>query len=225
MRVLDDAVDVLLCATWDSSTLTHAHINNETALVLLREELGDGELLAEHTTWHWGHPDGPVDVLLGEEVDILEVVDIDGADKVDSLETLVKVNLVVLAQEVVLDPEVLELGGATFLGEDHLLEEVRDAFIVDEVPLDGELGDLGGRVSQDSLNDALEASESDPVVTNIEEAEAGVRLQGSSESTGTIDVKNVAVKGEGLKRAVSLEGFTDADHARDAEIATAQVEG
>lgn len=104
MSILHNAVDVLTGAAWHCATLTHADIDNETAVVPLLEEVSGLDLLGERLGGHGGHPDRAIDELLGEQVDTLEVVNIDLASKVGLVELLVELDLVELAQEVVLDP-------------------------------------------------------------------------------------------------------------------------
>ena len=233
MSELDDAVDVLSGSAGDGATLTHADVNHESTVVQvflawllsrLHEELSRADRSLERASGHGSDPDRTIDELLRKQIDVLKVINVDLARQIGLIELLVELDLVELAQEVVLDPELLQLLCATSLREHELVEQGSQACISDEVPLDRHLRDLARGVSQDALRDALETCLSDSVVTQVKELKAAVRLECNTQGTCAIDIKDVAIERQVLDRRIGLEGVAKTNHARDTKLARAQIE-
>jgi tRNA A-37 threonylcarbamoyl transferase component Bud32 len=91
--------------------------------------------------------------------------------------------------------------------------------ISEEVPLDRHLRNLAVWVGKDALSDALQAGLSNPVMTQIKELETSICLQGISQSTCTINIKDIAVQRQALNGRVGRQGGADADHARNSKLA------
>lgn len=99
-----------------------------------------------------------------------------------------------VTEEIGLDPDLSELLDAACDGEDELFEEVCETLIGDKVPLDGQFGNATSWIRQNAFRDTLETSEADTVVTDIQELKTRVSLKGSSKSTRSIDIKDIAIE-------------------------------
>lgn len=118
MSVLHDAEDVFARTTWHGTTLTHANIDDEATVVALLEELSSADFLLKSRAWHWSNPNRAIDGLLTKQVDSFKDINVDLACHVGSIEPVVQLNLVELAQEVVLDPELFQLLRTACLWQD-----------------------------------------------------------------------------------------------------------
>ena len=200
---LDDAVDVLSGSAGDGTTLTHADVNHESTVVQvfltrlisrLHEELSRADRSSERASGHWSNPDRTIDELLCEQIDVLKVINIDLARQIGLIKLLVELDLVELAQEVVLDPELLQLLCTASLREHELVEQGSQASISDKVPFDRHLRDLTLGVCQDAFRDAFETCLTDPVVAQVKELKAVVRLESNTQGTRSIHIEDVAIE-------------------------------
>ena len=137
---------------------------------------------------------------------------------------LVEVDLVVLAEEVLLQEERGQLLFATLLRKHELLKQLAETFIVDEVGTETQFAELAVRVGQDSVADCLESSDPDPVVAEVKELQSGIHLQCPAQCSSAIHIADVVVQVERRDRAVLLEGFSNLNDTRDTEPAAAQIE-
>jgi ferritin-like protein len=79
---------------------------------------------------------------------------------------------VILAEEVLPQEHRYQVLFAASLGKDKLLKQLTDTLIVDEVCTETQLLELAIGVSQNSLSDCSEASNSDSVMTEVNELQS-----------------------------------------------------
>lgn len=108
--------------------------------------------------------------------------------------------------------------------KDKSVKEIREAFIVDEVCADAQLLKSAVRVSNHSINDGSQTSDSDPVVADVKQVQGLVFLKGLAERASTVDIDDVAVEVQCLESRVGLERLAEILDSRDTHLALGEIE-
>ena len=178
--ILDDAEEVWMGTAWDGATPAHSDIDHKATVVLFLEELRRWSQPKKNRSRYGSDPDRAIDKFLGQQIDTLKIIDVHLASEIGLVKPVIQLNLVELAKVVVLDPKLLQMLGATSLWQDKRLEQSREACVRDEVPPDRHLGDLAAWIGQNTLSDALQTCNANPVVAEVKELETVIRFQGLS---------------------------------------------
>jgi len=118
----------------------------------------------------------------------------------------VQCDLVVFRQEVLLEEHMSQMVLASC--QDKSVKQICEALVVDKVCTDAQLLELTLWVSDNTIDDGGQTCDSDPVVTNIEEVQGLVLLEGISKRSCAIDIYDVPVQVQRLQSGVNLERST-----------------